>query len=158
MKIAAGLTTFALLMATAAHAASDTKSTTGVQCRPESASATAWDDLRYGATGVTNQNATGNAYLSCDLPSDGASYLNGSLYVHVRAGGTSATVECQYVVDHPDYWSRFPKRSMTVPAFGSAVLKWEGIVPNYLDYVDCKLPPGFKLGLIRREEPVDTSE
>lgn len=161
MKIVTALAALTLLTTGAVHAASDTKSTTGTQCRPEYAHSwipEGWDNLRYGATGVVNQHATGTAYLNCPLPSDGSSYLDGSLYVHVRAGGTAATVECRYVVDVPDYWNRVPIRSVSVPAFGSAVLKWEGIVPNWLAYVNCKLPPGFKLGLIRRVEPVDTSE
>lgn len=159
MKIVTATVALLLLACSTAQAAGDGKSTTGARCRPVYTTAyspRAWEDLRFAATGVTNQNPTRSTYVSCGLPSDGADYLDGSLYIHVRAGGTAATVECSYAVDHPDYWSRAPKRTVSVPAFGSAVLAWEGIVPDYLDWVECKLPPHFRIGLIRRVEPVDT--
>lgn len=145
-----------LLVSSTAMAASDTKTLTGAQCVPQTTSK--WTQMRVGATGLTNQSADLPLAVNCALPVDGDFYQGGSLHVYMRSGASGGQAYCtpkgKGLLSLPD------TRYLGLGANGTGVMKWEGSISvsqAYL-YLDCHIPPGFRIGLIKLIEQGSTIE
>lgn len=146
----------ALLASGSAMAASDTKTLTGAQCVPQTTSK--WSQMRVGATGLTNQSAELPLAVVCALPGDGTFYQGGSLHVYMRAGASTGQAYCK---PKGSGLTTTPEtRYLALAANGTGVIKWEGtinVAHSHL-YLDCYLPAGFRIGLIKLIEQGNTSE